>query len=381
MALLAASDPNRAPVDRVNQVASVRRYERHLGATAAWLIRSIEHGKGGSCAYFSLATGWSRPYPETTGYLIPTLLALSRALRGFDGERWAIELGSWLLALQDVDGWWRGGLHPAKDDSGPSVFNTAQILQGLVALHDFSGDERWLQAAARAARWLADGVGDEGLWTHRDYRAVGTPSYYTYAAWPMLEVAVRVGDNAIGDVAEGVLSSILARRRANGTFSEWGFSAGEAAFTHTIAYTAQGLIGSAILLDDWERYGRPIEEGLLELARQAELADGRLAGRLDDEWTPAARYVCLTGNAQIALCLLDWEQRRPNPRLVHAAARLADSACASQHLRAPIAALRGAVGGSAPIWGRYMMLRYPNWAAKYHCDALMRLIERLRSEP
>ncbi len=380
MAPLAASETAGTSVDGVDPVASLRLYERHLSATAAWLIRSIEHGRGGSCAYFSLATRWSRPYPETTGYLIPTLLALSRAVGEFDGERRAIELGSWLLALQDADGWWRGGLHPPKDDAGPSVFNTAQILQGLVALHDSTGDKRWLEAAARAARWLAGSVGEEGLWTHRDYRTVGTPSYYTYAAWPMLEVAVRVGDDAIRDVAEGVLRSILARRRDNGTFSEWGFSEGEAAFTHTIAYTAQGLIGSATLLNDWSTYGQPMEQGLGALGQQAELADGRLAGKLDDEWAPAARYVCLTGNAQVALCLLDCEQRLPNTPVLRAAARLEDAVCATQRLRTPIAALRGAVGGSSPVWGRYMMLRYPNWAAKYHCDALMRLIERLRSE-
>src|SRR2546429_684052 len=47
-------------------------YERHLAATAGWLLKSIDHGKGGSCAYFWLPGGWSRPYPETSGYLIPT---------------------------------------------------------------------------------------------------------------------------------------------------------------------------------------------------------------------------------------------------------------------------------------------------------------------
>ncbi len=30
------------------------------------------------------------------------------------------------------------------------------------------------------------------------------------------------------------------------------------------------------------------------------------------------------------------------------------------------------------LWGRYMTLRYPNWAAKFHCDALIKLMARLR---
>jgi hypothetical protein len=369
-----ADDSPASPGDRT---APTHTHERHLAATAAWVIESIEHGDGGSCAYFSLLGGWSRPYPETTGYLIPTLLTLSRVLPGFDGERRAAELGSWLLSLQNPAGWWRGGLHPPKADAGPSVFNTAQILQGLVALHDLSGEKRWLEAAARACRWLAVGVDESGLWPQKDYRATETPSYYTYAAWPMLEVSARVGDDSTRDAARGVLDAILARRQPNGAFGGWGFSEGEAAFTHTIAYTLQGLIGSARVLDDWDAYGQPAEAGLLALTERAELANGRLAGRLDGDWTPAARFVCLTGNAQIALCLLDWDERQPDPRLVSAAESLVDAICATQHLGAPLTGLRGAVGGSAPIWGRYMMLRYPNWAAKYQCDALIRLISRL----
>jgi hypothetical protein len=194
----------------------------------------------------------------------------------------------------------------------------------------------------------------------------------------MLEVAVRRDDNTVREVAEGVLGAILERRRPNGTFAQWGFSEGKAAFTHTIGYTLQGLLSSAILLDDWDRYGEPVVEGLRALAQRAQLAQGRLPGRLENDWLPAARYLCLTGNDQVALCLLDLDEHEADPGMVEAAAQLVDVVCETQRLRAPISALRGAVGGSAPILGRYMMLRYPNWAAKYHCDALMRLIERFK---
>jgi hypothetical protein len=38
------------------------------------------------------------------------------------------------------------------------------------------------------------------------------------------------------------------------------------------------------------------------------------------------------------------------------------------------------VAGSSPITGRYMTLRYPNWAAKFHADALAALTDRLARE-
>jgi len=31
----------------------------------------------------------------------------------------------------------------------------------------------------------------------------------------------------------------------------------------------------------------------------------------------------------------------------------------------------GGIAGSAPIWGRYSMFEYPNWAAKFFADAMM----------
>ena len=58
------------------QIPHPRTRPCYLGATAAWLLRSIDNGEGGWCAYFSPATGWSNPYPETTGYLIPMLIEL-----------------------------------------------------------------------------------------------------------------------------------------------------------------------------------------------------------------------------------------------------------------------------------------------------------------
>ena len=40
-------------------------------------------------------------------------------------------------------------------------------------------------------------------------------------------------------------------------------------------------------------------------------------------------------------------------------------------LSEPDPAIRGAVAGSFPIWGRYSMFEFPNWAAKFFADALM----------
>ena len=33
--------------------------------------------------------------------------------------------------------------------------------------------------------------------------------------------------------------------------------------------------------------------------------------------------------------------------------------------------MRGAIPGSAPIWGAYSRFEFPNWAAKFFADALI----------
>jgi hypothetical protein len=360
------------------QLPSINRYGVHLEATAGWLLRSIGPS-GGSAAYYAPLLGWSRPYPETTGYLIPTLLRLHERHASAEAGAAAFRAGSWLLSLQAPEGFWFGGLHPPRGRRQPSVFNTGQILLGLCALHGWTGEAKWLEAAGRGAGWLAAGVGSAGEWSDGHYRRGFQPSYYTRVAWPMLEVWRFNGDDAVRAAAERVLRKVLGRRRSNGAFAGWGFLPGRPAFTHTIAYTLRGLLESARLLDDWARYGAATEQALEVLRRRAELAGGRLPGAFDEDWRADRRFVCLTGCAQVALCLLIAEAHAPDLRLVNAACKLVDTVCGRQRLSGP-GTIRGAVPGSTPFWGRYMAMRYPGWAAKFQADALDRLIDRLEHE-
>lgn len=363
-------------VDR--SLPSLGRYQAHLEAAADWLVQS-ERPTGGSAAYFSPLRGWSRAYPETTGYSIPTLLAMAGRVPA-PVEATALRFGEWLLKIQNADGSWNAGLHPGASRGTGSVFNTGQVLKGMVALWKHSHDSRWLDAATCGAEWLRAGMGPSGLWDRMDYRSDRTPSYYTHVLWPMLEVATIRDDPKLRDAARQGLNAIVARRRSNGVIAGWAFEPGAPAFTHTIAYTLRGIQESARLLAAHDEYDDVVMAALDVLSRRSELAGGRLPGAFDDDWRPVGRYICLTGSAQVAICLLIAEARRPDLRLVSAAARLIDVVCKSQWRCKWVPGLDGAVGGSSPLWGPYMRLRFPNWAAKYFCDALMRLDGRVRDE-
>ena len=42
-----------------------------------------------------------------------------------------------------------------------------------------------------------------------------------------------------------------------------------------------------------------------------------------------------------------------------------------QNIKSKNEGIRGALGGSYPIWGDYMTYAFPNWAVKFFADALM----------
>ena len=364
----------------MNDLPTIEKYMAHLEATATWLLNSIKHGKGGSCAHFSPLKGWSNPYPETTGYAIPTLLNIASFFPALNTVSAAFDIGDWLLSIQEKEGYWLGGLHPNKKAEEGSVFNTGQILKGMMALYHHSGQQKYFDAAVKGSEWLAQGVDTQGLWPANDYKAKQTPSYYTHVAWPMLEVWKESHDEKVRESAERFLTTILARKTNNGTFSGWEFEQGKAAFTHTISYTIRGFQECARLLDKVDEYSMPTKQALEFLLRKAEFTNGQLPGAFDVDWKADNAFVCLTGNAQIAINLLILESYEEDLRIVNASAKLVDFVCRVQRITHSLEGVSGGVAGSYPLWGKYMIFRYPNWAAKYHCDAIMLLVKRMKKE-
>lgn len=74
------------------------------------------------------------PYPEVTGYLIPTLL-------NYGEDKLARQYADWLLSIQNGDG-------SFNDQKGLArTFDTAAIMEGLFAIGE-------IKAADKAKRWL-----------------------------------------------------------------------------------------------------------------------------------------------------------------------------------------------------------------------------------
>jgi DUF1680 family protein len=343
----------------------------HLDAAVDWLRESQDAtDTGGSAATYNLVLGWEDAYPETTGYIVPTLLAYAETTGTPDAEDRALRLAEWLLDVQHSAGSFPAG---TGETGEPSVFNTGQILRGLVAAYRATADERYRAAARDAADWLTAQQTTDGYWDTHDYRnAVHT--YSTRVAWAVLEAGDIVPDQheAYVAAARRNFEWATAQQRPNGWFEHAGFEPGATPYLHTIAYTVRGLLEGGLLLDDDRTVAAATRTADELLSMQAN--DGVLKGAYDATWSPAW-YHCLTGNAQMAVIWLRLYEHTGDRDYRRAARRTIEFLKRRQIMAGP-PPVRGGLAGSYPVVGPYLYLRVPNWAAKFFADALLSARDR-----
>ena len=337
----------------------------HRRAAIDWLLdahRAVE-GRGFSLGYFLDEGAWQPPYPETTGYILPTLLRFVT----HDGHRAPEVLSAvdasaaWLVRIQDPDGSFR-----ALTPSVPMVFDTGQIIFGLLAAHRHRGAGACLEAAARAGDWLLAVQDDDGAWRRHAYR--DRPHvYYAEVAWALLLLARATGTAAYGHAAERHLSWVLSHQLPNAFFTQASFDDGPPVL-HTIGYVLQGVYESGRLLGDDRLVAaaRRTADALVD----AHTRDRPLRAYYNDAWMPADRSRCLTGLAQVAIAWTRLFQQTGEDRYA-GAARAAVDYLRRHQLSTSVPGLRGGLCGSAPAWGRYFPLRLPNWGAKFYLDVLL----------
>jgi len=274
-------------------------------------------------------------------------------------------MADWLLRTQLDSGAFPGGVDP-DPGSDPSVFNTGQILFGLVRAFEETGDEQFLDAVERAATWLVDVQHEKGYWDQFDYRGE-IHSYCSRVGWALLEAHSVTGNDVFLNSATTHLEWVTSTQTDDDWFEYAAFSPGELPYLHTIAYTVRGLLEGGLLLDD-ERFvttARATADRLLKCQREK----GVLRGAYNRSWNGSDFY-CLTGNAQTALVWLRLYERFGDERYLDGATTEVEF-LKRHHRLDEQSALRGGIQGSQPVWGPYMRFRYPNWAVKFFCDAIM----------
>lgn len=343
----------------------------HLRAAVEWLGRS-QHvtDTGGSASAYNLVLGWGGPYPETTGYIVPTLYDYAAATGDETARESAERMAEWLLTTQFEDGSFPAGDSP-ETETEPSVFNTGQILFGLARAYEETGDGRYREAVRRAADWLVVVQHEAGYWDQFDYHDT-VHSYSSRVGWALVRASEVTGETRYREAASANLHWVARQAREDGWFDHCGFEPGDDPFLHTLAYTIRGLLEGGLGLGDDELVAVATRAADSFLVRQRR--DGVLRGQYDESMRPRG-YYCLTGNAQMAVVWYRLYEETGEAKYREAADETVAFLKTRQRMDGP-AVVRGGLRGSDPVWGRYMYLRYPNWATKFLADALL-LAERL----
>lgn len=323
---------------------------------------------GGVARDFSLQKGWATSYPETTGYIIPTIIDLARRKSDAGLHRRARRMLDWCVAIQFPEGGFQGG----KIDATPRVpvtFNTGQILIGLAAGAAEYKEPHYLEAMHRAAAWLRDDLDPDGCWRKHPtpFAKQGEKAYETHVSWGLFEAERVAPGHAYGEAGLRQVDWALTKQQPNGWFASNCLSDANNPLTHTIGYVLRGVLeghllsGRADLLQAAQRTGVSLVEAVGP--------DGYLAGRLDSNFRPAVDYVCLTGSVQIAHCLFLLHRLTGERRFLDTGRKLTSYVRRTIRTEGGPEATVGGVKGSFPVDGDYGQWEYLNWAAKFCIDA------------
>jgi len=354
-------------------------------AAVGWLLRAqaVTPDDGVSLGWFPCAVdaaGWRPSYPETTGYIISSLLAYARRFGEARARAAALAMARWEIGIQMPSGAVQGGPVCSPDLQTPAAFNTGMVLEGWCSAYQDTPDSAILAAARRAADFLVADLDADGYFrTNGQFVQSGEIKTYTcLCAWPLHRFGALCGEHRYAAAAVRAVEAALRQQRPNGWFAQNSLLRSDAPLTHTLSYTLQGIleVGALTGRDDFISAVRRSVDHLLPRIR----GDGYLPGMFYEDWEPACFSSCLTGSAQIAVVcyrLADLVQRHEYRDV---ADRLLDFLKPLQALAAPVDDANGALPGSFPIFGDYMRGGYPNWATKYLLDALLLQLD-LRADP
>lgn len=350
----------------------------HLKAAISWLERAQDatHDDGFARGYsmrwdpYFRLRGWQPSYPETTGYIIPTLYQAARVLRQPALASRAERAARWLISIRLPEGAIQGGVIGQAES--PAVFNTGQAIFGWLSALEETGDPVFADAAVSAGSFLVKTLDDDGVWrkgsstfAHRD-----STLYNARTAWALAEAGTRLEKAEFLSAATRALQTVAERQHASGWIPDCCLNKPDQPLLHTLAYALRGLLeGGRILEDDSLISGAKL--GASHLASTV-APNGWMPGRYAASWRGTTDWSCLTGQAQIASVWMRLHALTGEREWLEPVPPVLSYLKATQDRFTSNPGVRGGIRGSMPVSGAYGQYQVLNWATKFFADALIR---------
>jgi hypothetical protein len=365
-------------------------HRAHLEPAIRWLAAAQDSSPDSGIARgFSLKfspyfgkRGWQPSYPETTGYIIPTLYGAARALDEPALADRATRAARWEVAVQLVSGAVQGGV--ITDNPSPAIFNTGQVMLGWLSALEETGDAVFADAAIQAGEYMTYVQEPDGHWRKGNSRFArgDTTLYNARAAWALAEAGARLEKPHFLDAARKNLRAVAEQQHDNGWFPNCCLYQPQKPLLHTVAYTIRGLIEGGRVLNDENLIasGAQAASRLVRVVRE----DGFMPGQLASDWSAGSRWSCLTGEAQMANNWMRLHAITGDAKWLEPVEHVLDYLKRTQDRSASEMGVRGGIRGSEPVAGEYGAFEILSWATKFFADALMRhsaLLEGLPQAP
>jgi hypothetical protein len=346
----------------------------HIDCAVRWLcLAQDKTNNGGLSEGYHLYHGWLPSYPETTGYIIETFFDYFHQTGDQDIMSRAVKMADWLISIQYDD-----GAIPDSYFQKRMVFDTGQVIFGLVRSYKETAKEVYKEAAIKAGNWLLNVQEEDGSWKKHAINSI-PHTYYTRVAWSLLALHKITKQNKYIEACSENIEWALQQQNENGWFQNASFNLKnhDKPFTHTIAYSIRGILEAGIYLKN-DKYITAVLNSMDNLLVQIS-HNGFIAGTYNKNWEGNKAFSCLTGSAQLSIIFLKLADIMKSDKYFSTGTRINNYLKSYQNTSTNNLNIRGAIAGSAPIWSKYIHFTYPNWATKFFIDALM-LQERLSNK-
>tara|TARA_B100000315_G_scaffold204817_1_gene198371 strand:- start:1895 stop:3037 length:1143 start_codon:yes stop_codon:yes gene_type:complete len=359
-------------IERLKIDDSLDATKEHIDKAINWiLINQNRQPDGGVPATISFYFGRiisSGSFPEVTGYIIKTLFDYAKVFDSLSAFESAIKASEFELQFQNENGSFPGG--GVGSLKGPSVFNTGQIVHGLIRAYIETNDDKYLQSCIRACDWIIEVQRPDGAWNNYNYRNLAR-TYDSKVSEPLLEVAKITNNIIYVNSATSNLDYILTNQKFNGWFYNCDNTVenNNAPLLHLIGYTIDGLLNCYRLTGE-DKYLKAAKIPLEKLMHKFEISKKPLPERLFSNWTSNSNCYCVTGLAQISLCWAVLYTINEDYRLLNAALKMNDVLKTMQfNFGGP--KILGSLPSSYPFWGDYNSYAINSWGVKYYIDSLI----------
>jgi len=355
---------------------SIKATKIFINKAVGWILRQQDiQGDSGITSWIRFRFGKrirGASYPEVTGYIIPTLFNYAKVFKDEEVFKAALNAADFELNVQHKIGYFNAG--PVGFVPDPCVFDSAQIITGLVRAYKETGESKYIESAIKACRWICSVQEEDGSWGRFNYLNMKR-TYDTKVCEALLEAQSAIDTNDFTDSINSNLDYCLINQKENGWFynCDNSFERNNAPLTHTIGYTIQGFLACYSMMNRSDLL-LASKKSLMVLMHKFELLKKPLAGRYYSNWKPAVKSSCITGNAQLSICWMELYKIIDDTRYLNAAFKMNDWLKKMQY-QSKYEEIDGGLPGSYPLWGDYCPNAINSWGIKYFIDALLMELE------